>query len=442
MAKKKLLSSDDASKPTNLVNEGQGPSQGEAVVGNANSSSSPNQQQQQQGAGTANAQLRPASEAHDASSPAATGAATEEIPSGDQQHHDQPPPAYDEVISNLESETRPLLDNTSRTRANTSGNNPAISNLQQNEHHRPASTTPYVGHRRSNNTGGAGASTHRSNSVASGGSSIDSLNSILVGLDYDQTTHGYTSCDVALNTDPDLLYKFVTSLNSRPTVTAVVTGYMYRDATPDPFPIPDPNQTQYNTTNTNSSHHDRLEQCNRIFNTNGNRCGGSGSGGQIQDFKFSLDLTPFINPNGSQLYSTTTTSRNNNNSKRPSIGRNSILQYQQQQQQHHHPGSSPSALEEQETMSLLLDYTNSESTIKQLHVQKRVIWDYERARKAIKQAVVECGYPHYVKVEFPMSQDQIKVYSNTIWGRMWFSGFLTFLLIISIVEERNLRTGP
>ncbi|KAJ2852075.1 hypothetical protein IWW36_000654 [Coemansia brasiliensis] len=176
-------------------------------------------------------------------------------------------------------------------------------------------------------------------------------------LEYKRTSKGYSSCDEWLNTDARALRRFFEECNERPRVQVEVVGSHMEDR-----------RTRRET-------HTRRE---------------------VVDFKFSLDLTPFIHEKGN-IY-----------------------------------GVRPNATSEPYDIEQVVEsYVKADNVLKEIRVMKKAIWDYDAVRREILQVVKQTGYPHSVAVTFPMSNDCIKVKSHSVVGRMWRHPVTRFLCFIS-----------
>ncbi|KAJ2557073.1 hypothetical protein EV175_001572 [Coemansia sp. RSA 1933] len=202
------------------------------------------------------------------------------------------------------------------------------------------------------------------------GAASDGLTSrnFFASLEYQRTAKGYSSTDAWLNTDARALRRFIYESNERPRVSVEVVG----------------SHTEARTVESTS----RMEngQTRRETHTHQNT---------VVDFKFSLELTPYIHERGT-LY----TARG--------------------------PSGEPYDLD-----VVLEDYVKAENVLKELRVQKKVIWDYDLVRTEIARFVKSTGYPHTVRVSFPMENDSITVRSNHMLGKMWRHPVTSFLCFIS-----------
>ncbi|KAJ1666617.1 hypothetical protein IW140_002624 [Coemansia sp. RSA 1813] len=187
-------------------------------------------------------------------------------------------------------------------------------------------------------------------------------------LEYQRTAKGYSSTDMWLNTDARALHRFISECNERPHVSVKVVGSHTEDRVVDSTTRTENGQTQRET----HTHRDT-----------------------VVDFRFCLELTPYIHERG-----TVYTARA--------------------------PSGEPYDLD-----TLLADYVRAENALKELKVQKKVIWDYEQVRTEIMLLVKSTGYPHTVNVSFPMENDAIQVRSSHALGKMWRHPVTSFLCFIS-----------
>ncbi|KAJ1932614.1 hypothetical protein FBU59_006310, partial [Linderina macrospora] len=132
-------------------------------------------------------------------------------------------------------------------------------------------------------------------------------------LEYKRTSKGYSSSDEWLNTDAMALHRFLSECNERPRVSVEVVG---------------------------SHMEDRVVE--RTYNENGQtRRESHTHQDRIVDFKFTLELTPYIHEKGNLFTARTSTG------------------------------------EPYDITKVLSDYVKAENILKELRVQKKVIWDYD-----------------------------------------------------------------
>ncbi|KAJ2724580.1 hypothetical protein GGI07_001833 [Coemansia sp. Benny D115] len=187
-------------------------------------------------------------------------------------------------------------------------------------------------------------------------------------LEYKRTSHGYSSSDPWLNRDVHALYRFIREANERPRVMVEVQGSHMEDRVVESVQTQPNGQTQ--------------RQCHTHQE-------------KVVDFKFSLELTPFIHEQGT-LY----TAR----------------------------GKSGEPLD---LMEVLRDYVGAENFLKELRVQKKAIWDYDLVRRELINCVRNTGYPHTLDVEFPMEVDRIVVKSDSRMAGIWRHPVTSFLCFVS-----------
>ncbi|KAJ1800916.1 hypothetical protein LPJ59_000706 [Coemansia sp. RSA 2399] len=188
-------------------------------------------------------------------------------------------------------------------------------------------------------------------------------------LEYQRTSKGYESTDAWLNSDAHALRRFIDECNERPRVSVEVVGSHIEERV-----------VVESTTQTESGQTRRETHTHRDT---------------VVDFRFSLELTPYIHERGT-IY----TAR----------------------------GASG---EPYELDALLASYVRADNMLKELKVQKKVIWDYEMVRAEIARFVKSTGYPHAVRVSFPMENDAIVVRSSHALGKLWRHPVTSFLCFIS-----------
>ncbi|KAJ2755892.1 hypothetical protein GGH94_002794 [Coemansia aciculifera] len=186
-------------------------------------------------------------------------------------------------------------------------------------------------------------------------------------LEYKRSSKGYSSADPWLNTNSRALLRFITECNERPRVSVEVVG---------------------------SHTENRVVESTRTENGQ-TRCETHTHQESIVDFKFSLELTPYVHDKGS-LY----TARG--------------------------PTGEP-----YDISTILEDYVRADNFLKEIRVQKKVIWDYELVRREISDFIKTTGYPHTVTVSFPMEHDRISVKSHNAAAKIWRHPICSFLCLIT-----------
>ncbi|KAJ1960398.1 hypothetical protein GGI12_003822 [Dipsacomyces acuminosporus] len=202
-----------------------------------------------------------------------------------------------------------------------------------------------------------------------GHGSPDGLSSreFFASLEYKRSAKGYTSTDAWLNTNVQALHRFLVECNERPRVGIEVEGW-----------------------------HMEERQVERTYTQNGEtRTETDTRSDRVVDFKFTLELTPFIHEKGN-IY----TSRS--------------------------PTGEPYDLDK-----VLSNYVNTENILKEIRVQKKVIWDYDLVRREITSFIKSAGYPHHVDVKFPMENDRIVVKSHNTMAKVWRHPVTSFLCVIT-----------
>ncbi|KAJ2040099.1 hypothetical protein GGI03_003052 [Coemansia sp. RSA 2337] len=186
-------------------------------------------------------------------------------------------------------------------------------------------------------------------------------------LEYKRSSKGYSSADPWLNTNSRALLRFITECNERPRVSVEVVG---------------------------SHTENRVVESTRTENGQ-TRCDTHTHQESIVDFKFSLELTPYVHDKGS-LY----TARG--------------------------PTGEP-----YDISTILDDYVRADNFLKEIRVQKKVIWDYELVRREIADFIKTTGYPHTVTVSFPMEHDRISVKSHNAAAKIWRHPVSSFLCLVT-----------
>ncbi|KAJ2804519.1 hypothetical protein H4R20_002476, partial [Coemansia guatemalensis] len=177
-------------------------------------------------------------------------------------------------------------------------------------------------------------------------------------LEYKRSSKGYSSSDPWLNTDARALQRFITETNERPRVSIEVIGSHTEERAVQHSTRRDQNEQQT---------HQRT----------------STSRETVVDFKFTMQLTPFIHKQGS-LYTARA------------------------------PDGEPYEIDK-----VLEDYVAADNMLKEIRVQKKAIWDYELVRREITDFIrTTVGYPHTVTVNFPMEGDRTVVKTHSKVGRL------------------------
>ncbi|KAJ1855158.1 hypothetical protein GGH12_003742 [Coemansia sp. RSA 1822] len=264
------------------------------------------------------------------------------------------PPSYDDVISSMHEEA-----GTSRVpaRAHTQGEAGPFGKAptpRPSEEHQPliAYSPPLPG-------------TYRD---------ADSMSSrdFFASLEYKRTAKGYSSNDWWLNADARALRRFISECNERPRVSIEVVGSHTEERVVESI------NTDSRTGN---------ERMQRMTST---------SRDTVVDFRFSLELTPFIHEKGTL-----------------------------------HMTRAPSDPEPVDIDQFLQNYVATDNVLKQLQVTKKAIWDYDTVRTEITRVIKSTGYPHSVHITFPMGNDCIKIKSNSVVSRVWRHPVTSFLCFVS-----------
>ncbi|KAJ2152177.1 hypothetical protein IWW43_001985 [Coemansia sp. RSA 1935] len=264
------------------------------------------------------------------------------------------PPSYDDVISSMHSEagtSQAALD-PAHTQGETGPFGKALSPRPSEEHQPLITYSPPL------------PGTYRD---------ADTMSSrdFFASLEYKRTGKGYSSNDWWLNTNVCALRRFINECNERPRVSVEVVGSHTEERVTE-------------TISTDSRNpNDRMQ---RMTST---------SRDTVVDFRFSLELTPFIHSKGT-LHMT------------------------------HTPGSEPMDIDE-----FLQTYVETDNVLKQLQVTKKAIWDYDAVRTEITKLVKSTGYPHSVHITFPMGNDCIKIKSHSVVSRVWRHPVTSFLCFVS-----------
>ncbi|KAJ2080601.1 hypothetical protein H4R24_002964 [Coemansia sp. RSA 988] len=192
-------------------------------------------------------------------------------------------------------------------------------------------------------------------------------------LEYKRSSNGYSSSDPWLNTNARALRRFISETNERPRVSIEVTG-SHKEVKTDEYGM----RRDRNDQNIHQSSSSNAET--------------------VVDFKFTMQLTPFIHKQGSL-----------------------------------HTARAPNG-EPYEIDKVLEDYVAAENMLKEIKVQKKAIWDYDLVRQKIVEFIrTAVEYPHIVTVDFPMEGDHTIVKTNNKIGRLWRHPATNLLCLVSCV---------
>ncbi|KAI7826339.1 hypothetical protein BX661DRAFT_198935 [Kickxella alabastrina] len=76
-------------------------------------------------------------------------------------------------------------------------------------------------------------------------------------------------------------------------------------------------------------------------------------------------------------------------------------------------------IEKYDIHELLYDYTVAENFLKELRVDKKVIWDYDLVKRELRALIKSTGYPNNITIEFPLENDRIVVRSHRTMAKVW-----------------------
>ncbi|KAI7832912.1 hypothetical protein BX661DRAFT_178770 [Kickxella alabastrina] len=272
------------------------------------------------------------------------------------------PPSYNDVVIEISPEPR------SNTRQAPSKQQTTIPNDTENPVElptlQPSAIFPEPQHHPLDATVTTTATATNSNNIS------PPVSKFLASLMYKKSSQGYSSSDPRLNTDPEALLRFINECNDRPLITIEVVGsHTVRKEFQRVFTLEN-GQTRRETRT-------QVET--------------------VEDFRFYLDLTPYIHETGTLRITT---------------GNDDEPMWDTPQQ-------------------LLSDYTITGSALKKLRVNKKVTWDFAQMDNEIA-ALVHCiGYPHTVSVSFPTDNDRIVVRSHSRLTKVWLHPVTIFFCVVS-----------
>ncbi|KAF9332273.1 hypothetical protein BG006_004858 [Podila minutissima] len=97
---------------------------------------------------------------------------------------------------------------------------------------------------------------------------------------------------------------------------------------------------------------------------------------RVQDFKMSFDLTPYISPSGTITTLPT-----------PKTGRSQTLR------------------------EVMEQHVEEDNPFKELHMEKRVSWDFEHLTRAITHAIRSVNYRYTIEISYPVTHNRVVVHS-------------------------------
>ncbi|KAG0243173.1 hypothetical protein BGX31_011128 [Mortierella sp. GBA43] len=119
---------------------------------------------------------------------------------------------------------------------------------------------------------------------------------------------------------------------------------------------------------------------------------------KVEDFKIVLDLTSYISPKGS------------------------IVALPDQK-----TGVTPTLRQVME------EHAEDENPFKELHMEKKVVWNYEHLTKSIIHGIRSVHYGYTVEVSFPLSNNRVEVHSASPLATFMRNKWTLFLCSISVV---------
>ncbi|KAF9437782.1 hypothetical protein BGZ76_011168 [Entomortierella beljakovae] len=140
---------------------------------------------------------------------------------------------------------------------------------------------------------------------------------------------------------------------------------------------------------------------------------------KVDDFKMDFDLTPYISPTGTLIAMPD-----------PKTGRQLTLR------------------------EVMEEYAEDENPFKELHIEKKVIWDYENLTRAITHAIRKVNYRYTVEISYPITNNRVAVLSSSPlanfmrsnWTKMFcfmsFIGIIAYPLreIYKVVKDKPVKS--
>ncbi|KAF9959822.1 hypothetical protein BGZ72_008740 [Mortierella alpina] len=119
---------------------------------------------------------------------------------------------------------------------------------------------------------------------------------------------------------------------------------------------------------------------------------------KVDDFKMDFDLSPYISPSGTIMTLPD-----------PKTGNKPTLR------------------------EVMEEHVEEENPFKELHMEKRVNWDYEDLTRAITQAIRSVNYRYTIEISYPIFNHKVVVHSASPLATFMRSAWTKALCIISVV---------
>ncbi|KAF9289149.1 hypothetical protein BGZ68_009932 [Mortierella alpina] len=119
---------------------------------------------------------------------------------------------------------------------------------------------------------------------------------------------------------------------------------------------------------------------------------------KVNDFKMDFDLSPYISPAGTIMTLPD-----------PKTGNKPTLR------------------------EVMEEHVEEENPFKELHMEKRVNWDYEDLTRAITQAIRSVNYRYTIEISYPIFNNKVVVHSSSPLATFMRSAWTKALCVISVV---------
>ncbi|KAJ1944052.1 hypothetical protein GGF37_002372 [Kickxella alabastrina] len=180
----------------------------------------------------------------------------------------------------------------------------------------------------------------------------------LSSLEYEKRCDGSYSSDPWINTDPVALLRFINECNDRPHLVVKIQGSYARFKDVERIETSQDGQSR--------------KVVNKVWEN-------------IVDLNCSLDMSAYIEEKGTL----------------------------------HGARKKNRYIEKYDIHELLYDYTVAENFLKELRVDKKVIWDYDLVKRELRALIKSTGYPNNITIEFPLENDRIVVRSHRTMAKVW-----------------------
>ncbi|ORY99614.1 hypothetical protein BCR41DRAFT_375446 [Lobosporangium transversale] len=119
---------------------------------------------------------------------------------------------------------------------------------------------------------------------------------------------------------------------------------------------------------------------------------------KVTDFKIDFDLTPYILPTGTLMTLPD-----------PKTGIQPTLR------------------------DVMEEHVEEENPFKELHMEKKVIWDYEHLTRTITQAIRSINYRYTIEISYPIMNNRVVVHSSSPLANLMRSNWTKALCFMSVV---------